>query len=88
MQRSRGRKSCLLRGGSEHFAHAAWGNEGIRLYLYVTRAPNSKYGEVLFRSMHNIVSRENGGKTAINKVKLDVRRSEPWERADTAHVRP
>lgn len=62
--------------------------KGIQLYLYVTQAPNTKYGEELFRSMHNVVSRENGCKTAFNKVKLEVRRSELWERADPADVRP
>lgn len=62
--------------------------KGMRLYLYITQAASTKDGEELFRSMHNVVPRENGCKTAISKVKVEVRRSELWEWADPADVCP
>lgn len=34
----------------------------------------------------NVVSRENGSKTAVSRVKLEVRKSELWEWADPAEV--
>lgn len=40
--------------------------------------PGIKDAEELFRDMHNVVSKENGCKTSINKVKLEVGRSELW----------
>lgn len=53
-----------------------WCSEGnMNLYVH-NKAPYIKDGEELFRSMHNAVSRQNGCKTAISKVKLEVKRSE------------
>lgn len=85
MQQWGERKVCLLSGGWAFCLVQPGAMKGIRLYLYARQAPNARDGKELFRSMTN-VSRENGSKTAVTRVKLEVRRSELWEWADPAEV--